>query len=64
MDNLANCGSCKFWEQLCDKSPDGYCRINPPVILLFPGRDPDEQVETRWPVTMEEDWCGKFEGTF
>lgn len=60
------CCGCKYWED--QSTPEsrgagsmvfGWCRKNPPRVIL---EDPElGQVETHWPCTMEEDWCGEYQ---
>ena len=51
------CVICEFWDAKTshkDKRNHGLCRINPPV------HDGGDYREWSWPVTYDEDWCGKW----
>ena len=48
------CEDCKYFEQ-CNKFL-GWCRRNPPTILLTEDRFGDGV----WPNVSQEDWCGEF----
>ena len=64
-----SCASCRFWRR--DKTTvvyeTGYCRLNPPTIVGAyihehkPGMDKNLIDATNFPVTFDDDWCGKWE---
>jgi hypothetical protein len=50
--NQNNCGNCGFWDNtkfFDDKK--GLCKFNAPIFSA--------DNKTRWPVTREQDWCGR-----
>lgn len=47
------CEDCRFWERYLDDDPCGVCRIRRPLI--------DDDGDTIWPETHENDWCGEFQ---
>ena len=52
------CVICEFWDAKTshkDKRNHGLCRINPPV------HDGGDYREWSWPVTYDEDWCGRWQ---
>jgi hypothetical protein len=59
------CRGCRFWK---DHGVTGFgdCRRYAPRPKLSPApKDDDDLIarpnlEARWPVTFEEDWCGEF----
>lgn len=58
-----NCEGCKFWRRYRvpeDYPPDDYgiCRLNPPVKIYDSECD---EIESHWPETYHNDWCGKYE---
>lgn len=63
------CKTCRYWD-LLPKVPSvisdvGTCRVNPPVIvpsMIDAMSDPhDVLIASHQPVTVESDWCGKYE---
>ena len=51
------CQSCQWWDATThwhDKRNSGLCRIYPPV------RNDTDHDDWGWPVTYDEDWCGKW----
>lgn len=49
------CSFCRFWKLTDDDEGVGECRFAPPI--LQPGLNPMRG----FPVTLEDDWCGKGE---
>ena len=58
------CVSCKFWEEDSEKSSYGYChRYAPkpaPRSEIVHRVEGDTSMNTFWPQTREEDWCGEW----
>jgi len=52
------CASCTHWKT--QASGQGECRRNAPQLITFE-IDDDVKVESRFPTTAEDDWCGEFE---
>lgn len=50
------CITCRLWESPLGIAMKGKCRANSPVIIIFPLGG----IETRWPMTAHEDWCGEY----
>lgn len=57
-----NCGNCVSWKRIESKT-EGHCKRNPPVVI--PISDDAATCEellngiTVWPITKEDDYCGK-----
>jgi len=52
------CYECRYWDKVTsypDKRNSGLCRIHPPV------RNDTDHDDWGWPVTYDEDWCGKWQ---
>ena len=49
------CRICRFWND--HKTGRGECRRAPPIVT----GGMMSHVETVWPTTSEDDWCGGFE---
>ena len=52
------CISCEFWKQDDEIHNQGECRVRSPVCLVIV--EANSTVETHWPVTDRNDWCGEF----
>ncbi len=48
-DRAERCGDCRW------RGPYGQCRLRGPIAVK--GR---HFMETEWPTTNDEDWCGEF----
>ena len=69
-DRQEQCETCKWWDNrdfsITTDAPIGYCRRNPPQILVgeygSPGRHKYEGIwnATEFPITEEEDFCGEW----
>jgi len=52
------CYECRYWDKVTsypDKRNSGLCRIYPPV------RNDTDHDDWGWPVTYDEDWCGRWQ---
>lgn len=63
---MRECGKCGFWHEQSDPQAEykmGQCRRKSPKIIGKPeDHEPDTVwLETYWPVTNADEWCGKFE---
>ncbi|MFC7338340.1 hypothetical protein ACFQY0_14195 [Haloferula chungangensis] len=52
------CAECIHWNS--GVSGDGECRRHAPQLISFEVDD-DVKVESRFPTTSQDDWCGDFE---
>jgi hypothetical protein len=52
------CAACAHWNDLA--SGKGECRRHAPQLITFE-IDDDVKVESRFPMTADQDWCGDFE---
>lgn len=61
------CHGCRYWWQpkggdTDEPMLDGECRRHSPVVACTMNvRSGYNVVQTRWPVTMRDDWCGDGE---
>ncbi len=54
------CGRCRYWHRPDKKKGEiGQCRRHPPQVVAEDLGD----IETEWPETYSDDWCGDFEAT-
>jgi len=53
----AICTNCQHWEKKTENS--GECRRHAPQTIAFQV-DADTKIESRFPMTAAEDWCGDF----
>ena len=51
------CEACAYWNTMDGKK--GECRRHAPQTIAFEVDD-DVRVESRFPETSKEDWCGDF----
>lgn len=51
------CSVCANWKDLADGA--GECRAKAPQTIVLT-IDDETRVESRFPVTKAEDWCGEF----
>lgn len=51
------CSTCAYWEASSEK---GECRRHAPQNIVFEVSD-EMKVESRFPTTSSDDWCGDFE---
>jgi hypothetical protein len=58
------CGTCKFWEADPEKPSLGHCHRyapkpapRPEIVHRVEG---DKSMNTLWPRTLDEDWCGEW----
>lgn len=52
------CAACAHWK--ASASNDGECRRHAPQMITFEVDD-EVKVESRFPTTASDDWCGDFE---
>jgi hypothetical protein len=52
------CQACAFWKTT--SADTGECRRHAPQNIVFEVND-EMSVQSRFPVTNGEDWCGDFE---
>lgn len=52
------CAACANWKDL--DSSTGECRAKAPQTIVLK-IDDETTVESRFPVTKSDDWCGEFE---
>lgn len=52
----ACCATCRFWKQWKDLESGGKCQARPPMVIAAA-----YLVETRWPETRHDDWCGEYQ---
>lgn len=52
------CAGCAHWNEKGDGN--GECRRHAPQTIAFEVDD-DVRVESRFPTTAADDWCGDFE---
>jgi hypothetical protein len=60
------CQDCRFWEEHEPEDWIGICRRHAPTALTRITTDDGKlplEVEARWPMTTNEDWCGDFSPT-
>lgn len=50
------CDECLFWEAIGNSSGAGECRIHAPIAT----GGMMTAIETVWPTTSPEQWCGEF----
>lgn len=48
------CETCVFWHEVMYE-----CHRKPPVVMFFPGYK--EDIDSLWPETLPNDWCGEYE---
>ena len=56
------CKNCAYWDQSgktwkVGEEQEGLCRINFPAVIFS---NHPHRIETVWPKTKPEDWCGKW----
>lgn len=70
-----SCFDCRFFTALAlairsddfdpidrDKTLQGHCRRNPPVVGHYRGEGKDLEYDYgQWPLVLSDDWCGAFE---
>ncbi|MEJ5357360.1 MAG: hypothetical protein WHT06_01690 [Desulfobacterales bacterium] len=63
MSAATSCGQCKFWVETggTDEGLVGECRHHAPSPGLIDGAGGGALRFAVWPVTRENDWCGRFE---
>lgn len=52
------CADCAHWK--ASASGDGECRRHAPQLISFEVDD-DVKIQSRFPTTAQDDWCGDFE---
>ncbi len=52
-----NCEICRYWEKISAAPSKGECRFNTPRPQINTGSFKG-QLNTFWPTTKGEDWCG------
>ena len=68
------CGTCRYWDRdgyprpwevlALEENETGSrgCRYNPPVLIVWPLPDGQgHNLNTDWPHTAADDWCGRWE---
>lgn len=58
--NEQSCGTCRFWLQKDQSVPVGYCRRNPPQLMILPGADGKPSQGNAFAPTMKDQWCGEW----
>ncbi len=51
------CEACANWKPTTDSQ--GECRAKAPQTIVFQV-DENTKIESRFPVTQSDDWCGEF----
>lgn len=51
------CKTCKFWREVSEQPATGLCVCESPRIISVTS----EGVQSGWPMSREDGWCGKFE---
>ena len=70
-DEKKTCLNCKFFQLDTDRSrtgkngnmiedKDGYCRVNPPIIVGDRSLDGIGRHHGSWPIVGRDDWCGQW----
>ncbi|MEM9399420.1 MAG: hypothetical protein AAF984_04365 [Verrucomicrobiota bacterium] len=54
---INTCSTCKHWSA---KDVTGECRRHAPQTIVF-DVDSETKIESRFPVTSSDDWCGDFQ---
>lgn len=57
-DEIVKCEMCRFWKKTSNAPAKGECRFNAPTTQTNTGNF-NGQLNTLWPTTKGEDWCGK-----
>ena len=58
------CKQCRYWNRGKEDMVCAQCRIRSPVVLVIEYEHPaNRDINTFWPWTKAEDWCGEFEET-
>jgi len=54
---MAQCNDCKFWKEQSERTlpHSGICRRNIPTVV------PNESAPGRYPVCLEDWWCGEYQ---
>jgi len=52
------CRTCKFWQE---DSQSGWCRRNAPKAMIFNPVEEKRPMDTIWPRTKAEEWCGEWQ---
>jgi hypothetical protein len=52
------CAACSHWK--ASAGTEGECRRHAPQLITFEVDD-EVKVESRFPTTTAQDWCGDFE---
>lgn len=53
------CGACLFWQSTNEDLSTGLCRRMAPRVFFV--KEDQKSLETMWPVTYGDDWCGEYE---
>jgi hypothetical protein len=53
------CSACAHWKKLSET--EGECRVRAPQTVVFKV-DEETKFETKFPVTLADDWCGEYTG--
>lgn len=56
--HTATCANCKSWNS--KGSDQGECRRHAPQMIVFE-IDDETKIESRFPVTSADDWCGDYQ---
>jgi hypothetical protein len=54
------CGSCKFWSTEIGTPSAGLCCRHAPRPRITNPTEGHGVLNTRWPGTKEEEWCGEW----
>lgn len=58
------CSTCRFWQRDSmgvDKAVIGECRRRSPALVVITERG-NQITATRFPETIDDEWCGEWEG--
>ena len=55
------CSSCKYWDRKEEMPEMGLCRRHAPRAAVASPDGSKVLVETLWPVTKEDTWCGEWD---
>jgi len=52
------CKSCRWWDTGDTSQKMGLCRVDSPTVVA--GGDSEWPAMFGWPITGDEDWCGRY----
>lgn len=56
----SRCDNCRFWRVVQRDAGVGECRREPPKIAFGTTPCGAVVVETHWPNTLRDEWCGEW----